>query len=43
MFGMRGVYRSGRDHVPWRALAGVEKELVGRIDTVCVNVTEIST
>lgn len=43
LVGMRGMHRDGRDHIPWRILAGVEKELVGRIDTLCVNIREIST
>lgn len=41
--GITGMHRNGRDHILWRILAGVGKELVGRIDTLCVNVTEIST
>lgn len=40
---MRGTHRRGREHTPWRVLAGLERELVGNISTLCMNVTEIST
>lgn len=32
---MRGTHRSGREHTPWRVLAGLERELVGNISTLC--------